>query len=234
VTDVEAVEQLVKKRWRVGTLSMGVSLISSGLTLFISSWQGVMVFDTLIKLWPIIFVLLGCEILLYLFLSRTEKPVLHYDIFSIFFVSFLCLCCLLFSLLTSTGLMEEFRYTINSKIVSMDLPKTQFDVPVGIEKIIVQTSDHKLKIDKNRLAEIRLLGNYQVDALDNSAQMALKTEDVARTETIGKTMYVLIKALPAKRGFERYQPVSGMILVVPQAIPVEVRDAYNNSITDKA
>jgi hypothetical protein len=233
VNDVEAVEPLVKKRWRVGTLSMGVTLISLGLTLFISSWQGVTVFDTLIKLWPIVFVLLGCEILLYLFLSRTEKPVLHYDVFSIFFVSFLCVCCLLFSLLTSTGLMEEFRYSINSKVVTADLPNTQFDVPTGIEKIIVQTSDRKLKIDKNSSTEIRLLGNYQVDALDNSEQMVLKTEDVARTETIGKTMYVLIKELPAKRGFERNQPVSSMILVVPQAIPVEVRDANNNLITVK-
>jgi hypothetical protein len=234
VIDVEAVEPLIKKRWRVGTLSMGVSLISLGLTLFISSWQGVAVFDTLLKLWPIIFVLLGCEILLYLFLSRTEKPVLHYDIFSIFFVSFLCLCCLLFSFLTSTGLMEEFRYTINSNVVTADLPNTMIDVPVGIEKIIVQTMDRKLKIDKNSAAEIRLLGNYQVDAAVKVEPLALKSEDVVQTETIGKTMYVLIKELPGKRGFERNQPVSSMILVVPQAIPVEVRDAYNNVITDKA
>jgi hypothetical protein len=227
---MEAIIPVIKKRWRVGTLSMGVALISLGSTLFISSWQGVTVFDTLIKLWPIIFVLLGCEILLYLFLSRTEKPILHYDVFSIFFVSFLCVCCLLFSLLTSSGLMEEFRYTINSKFISADLPNTRFDVPAGIEKIIVQTADRKLKIDKNNGAEIRLLGNYQVDALDKSKQTALKTEDVARIETIGKTMYVLIKELPGKRGFEHNLPVASMILVVPQEIPVEVRDSYNNVI----
>jgi hypothetical protein len=230
---VEAIKPFIKKRWRVGTLSMGVSLISVGLTLFFSSWQGVTAFDTLISLWPIIFVLLGCEILLYLFLSRTEKPVLHYDLFSIFFVSFLCVCCLLFSFLTSTGLMEEFRYTINSKVFTEDLPNTQFDVPVGIEKIIVQTSDRKLKVDKNSSAEIRLLGNYQVNALDKSEQITLKTEDIARIETVGRTMYVLIKELPGKRGFERNQPISSMILVVPQAIPVEVRDAYNHLITVK-
>ncbi|MEX2459709.1 MAG: hypothetical protein WD469_00175 [Paenibacillaceae bacterium] len=231
---MEVVEGQIKKRWRVGTLSMGVSLISLGLTLFISSWQGVTVFDTLLKLWPIIFVLLGCEILLYLFLSRSEKPVLHYDVFSIFFVSFLCMCCLLFSFLTSTGLMEEFRYTINSKFITVDLPHTQIDVPVGIEKIIVQTADRKLKIDKNSSSEIRLLGNYQVDTLVKNDPEALKTEDVTRIETIGKTMYVLIKELPGKRGFERDQPVSSMTLVVPQAIPVEVRDAYNNVISEKA
>jgi hypothetical protein len=230
---VEAIEPIIKKRWRVGTLSMGVSLISVGLTLFISSWQGITAFDTLISLWPIIFVLLGCEILMYLYLSRSEKPILHYDLFSIFFVGFLCICCLLFSFLTSTGLMEEFRYTINSKVVIVALPNTQFDVPVGIEKIIIQTSDRKLKIDKNSSAEIRLLGNYQMDALDKSEEKALKTGDIARSETIGKTMYVLIKELPGKRGFERNQPLSSMILVVPQAIPVEVRDAYNNLITVK-
>jgi hypothetical protein len=233
VIDLEAVEPLVKKRWRVGTLSMGVSLVSLGLTLFISSWQGVEVFDTLISLWPIIFVLLGCEILLYLFLSRSEKPVLHYDIFSIFFISFLCLCCLLFSLLTSTGVMEEFRYTIHSKFITADLPLTQFDVPAGIERIIIQTADRKLKIDKNSSAEIRLLGNYQMDTVAGADSTKLKTEDVAKIEKIGKTMYVLIKGLPGKRGFERNQPISSMTLVVPQAIAVEVRDAYNNVIADK-
>jgi hypothetical protein len=230
---VEAVETLIKKRWQVGTLSMGVSLISLGLTLFIYSWQGVTIFDTLIKLWPIIFVLLGCEILLYLFLSRSEKPVLHYDVFSIFFVSFLCACCLLFSFLTSTGLMEELRYTINSKFITANLPSTQFDVPVGVEKIIVQTADRKLKIDKNNASVIRLLGNYQVDTLVKTDSKTLKAEDVTQIETIGKTMYVLIKELPGKRGFERNSTVSSMTLVVPQAIPVEVRDAYNNIIAEK-
>jgi hypothetical protein len=223
-------EPLIKKRWRVGTLSMGVSLISLGLTLFISSWQGAMAFDKLLSLWPIIFILLGCEILLYLFLSRTEKPILHYDLFSIFFVSFLCVCCLLFSFLTSTGLMEELRYTINSKVTTADLPNTQFDVPQNIEKIIVQTFDRKLKIDKNSMKEVCLLGNYQVDALGKAGQEVLKTEDVARVETVGNTMYVLIKELPGKRGFERNPPASSLILVVPQAIPLEVRDAYNNQI----
>jgi hypothetical protein len=155
---MEAVAPLVKKRWRVGTLSMGVS----------------------------------------------------------------------------TGLMEEFRYTINSKFITADLPLTQFDVPAGIDKIIIQTADRKLKIDKNSSAEIRLLGNYQMDTAAGADSTKLKAEDVAKIETIGKTMYVLIKGLPGKRGFERNLPISSMTLVVPQAIAVEVRDAYNNVITGKA
>jgi hypothetical protein len=67
-----------------------------------------------------------------------------------------------------------FFATLVSAILSQFSQPSQFSVPDGIEKIIVRTSDRKLKIDKNSSAESRLLGNYQVDALDQSERIALK------------------------------------------------------------
>ncbi|MDB5055508.1 MAG: hypothetical protein JWM44_3558 [Bacilli bacterium] len=215
----------VKRKWRVGTLSMGISLITVGLTLLISAWQGVAMFDTLLKLWPVIFVLLGCEILIFVFLSGREKPVLHYDLFSIFFVSFLCVFCLFFSLVTSTGLMDEIRHTLKTQIITKDLPDLQVKVPNEVEQILVQTYNMNLKVDKNANKEIHLLGTYQ---LDSSTQEIVKSEDIAKVQTIGKTMYVFIKEQTQKRGAFANYLSAYITLVVPQDIPIEVRDNYNH------
>jgi hypothetical protein len=220
-------EAASKRKWRVGTFSMGISLIAVGLTLLISAWQGIVMFDTLLKLWPVIFVLLGCEILLFVFLSRREKLVLHYDLFSIFFVSFLCGFCLVFSLLTSTGLMDELRHALNTQIDTKDLPDFQVKVPNEVDQILVQTYNANLKVDKNPNKEIHLLGNYQ---FDSSRPAVVKSGDVASVQTIGKTMYVFIKEQTQSQGVFGHYLSAHLTLVVPQDIKVEVRDNYNQQL----
>lgn len=61
---------------------MGLSLVLLGGFLFASQVQGFAVFDTLIAWWPLILVVLGAEVLVYVFLSGKDSPVVKYDVFS--------------------------------------------------------------------------------------------------------------------------------------------------------
>lgn len=76
----------MKREWRVGTLSMGILLIALGCTLFISQFKGWSSLQIIFKLWPIVLIMLGCEILGYLFFSRKETSIVKYDGFSIFII----------------------------------------------------------------------------------------------------------------------------------------------------
>lgn len=65
---------------------MGIILIALGCTLFISQFNGWSSIQILFKLWPIVLILLGVEILGYLFFSRKEMSRIKYDGFSIFMI----------------------------------------------------------------------------------------------------------------------------------------------------
>lgn len=74
------------RTWRVGTFSMGLSIISLGCFLLFSVIQGTKVLDSLTAWWPVLLIILGVEILLYLLFSKKEQSFIKYDIFSIFFI----------------------------------------------------------------------------------------------------------------------------------------------------
>ena len=76
----------------------------------------------MIAWWPVILVVLGIEILVFLFLSRQEKPFLKYDFLSIFFVGVIGTVGIGFSLLSSTGILEKMDDWLNREERTMDLP----------------------------------------------------------------------------------------------------------------
>lgn len=110
------------RRWRVGTISMGISIISLGCFLLFSIISGMQVFDSFTAWWPLIFIVLGIEILLYVSFSKQEHPIIKYDIFSIFFIGVLGTIGIALYLLLSTGLLEEIRYSISTNEQTNDIP----------------------------------------------------------------------------------------------------------------
>jgi hypothetical protein len=218
------------RRWRVGTFSMGLSLILVGMTLLLSAWKGLSSFDTLIGWWPVVFIMLGAEVLLFIVFAKKEEPVLHYDIFSIFFVGVLCCFCIAFALVTSTGLMKEIRHAIGSIQQTVDLPAIQQSVPQGVERIVVQSSGSMPKIDKTTGRDMHLFGSYRTRTYEQEQPVSLKKEDVASIHTIGNTMYISIKELSHRSGFNEVYPFATMTMTLPQDIPFELRGSDNHEI----
>lgn len=95
------------RTWRVGTFSMGASLIMLGLFLFFSKFLSLQLAEVLMAWWPVLLVVLGGEILIYLFLSLQEQPFLKYDFLSIFFVGLIGTAGIILAVLSSTGVMGK-------------------------------------------------------------------------------------------------------------------------------
>lgn len=74
------------RRWRVGTFSMGLTLILTGVILFVGQVVDINYAFEILKWWPVILILLGIEMLIYLHFSKEEEPKIQYDGASIFIV----------------------------------------------------------------------------------------------------------------------------------------------------
>ena len=155
------------RTWRVGTFSMGLSIITLGCFLLFSVVKGTQVLDTLTAWWPVLLIILGAEILLYLLFSKKEQSFIKYDIFSIFFIGVLGSVGIAFYCLLSTGLLEEVRHSINTTRQTSNIPDGQLDIPESIKKIVVDAGHHPLTIEGNNTNQIHLLGTYEMTTKAN-------------------------------------------------------------------
>jgi len=100
------------RQWRVGTISLGFTLIFGGITLLIWQVSGQPAPLLLLKWWPSVLVVLGLEVLAYTFQLNKEQPVLKYDLVSICLIFVLVGATLVLSFFSSVGLNEYVRQAI--------------------------------------------------------------------------------------------------------------------------
>lgn len=74
----------MKTMYRIGTLPMGIMLILVGIIMFISQWLGLEYVQYIFKLWPIVLIIMGFEILYYTSKIQDDNMRLKYDFWSIF------------------------------------------------------------------------------------------------------------------------------------------------------
>ncbi|WP_144029043.1 hypothetical protein [Paenibacillus rigui] len=187
--------------------------------------------DAFLTWWPIIFVLLGLEILGYLVFAKKESSVLYYDMLSLFFVGVLCIGCLGFAMLTSVGLMGEVRSMLGSIEKTKDLPAIKEALGEGVKKVVVQSADGAIKVDKSTDRSIQVFGTYRERVKAGVEEQVLQKEQVISVHSAGDTMYVQIKRLPEERGLDSFYPRMNVTVVLPQEVQVELRDADNQVIS---
>jgi hypothetical protein len=210
---------------------MGLTLVMLGAILFVSQWKGIQAFDAFIVWWPLILILLGMEIIVYLFISRKENPVIYYDIFSIFFVAVLCAGCFGFTFLTSVGVVQEVRSMMHTIDQTLDLPEVKAEVPQEIKRIVVLTSGEQVKIDKGTQPSLYVFGTYrtQSQSFGEENTVPLKPDSYCTVRSAGDTMYVQFKSPPVERGLRSGYRYMAVTAVLPQDKQVEVR-GYNNQV----
>lgn len=69
--------------YRVGTVSMGIMLVLTGIIMLVSQWAGFEFVSYIFKLWPITLVVMGGEILYYSYQIKDDKSKIQYDFWSI-------------------------------------------------------------------------------------------------------------------------------------------------------
>ena len=77
------------RTWRVGTLTMGFTLLFMGLGLLYAQINEKVVLDLVAKWWPLIFILLGAEVLWQSWQAKKSESKIAYDILGVFIIMIL-------------------------------------------------------------------------------------------------------------------------------------------------
>lgn len=104
------------KNKRVGTVSMGIVLIFFGILIFVSQVSSTSAVEMFIKFWPGILILLGGEILYYVYSNKNEETKINYDVFSIFIVTTILIVNIFIYGLMETGVMDLIKLKVSQQI----------------------------------------------------------------------------------------------------------------------
>lgn len=157
---------------------------------------------------------------------RKENSVVRYDLMSVFFVGLLFISSLGFAFLTSIGVLGEVRRMVGAVERTVDLPEVREAVGDGIKRIIVQTNGPMIKVDQTTERSVHLFGSYRERTQEDERSEASE-EDAYAVRTIGDTMYVQVKQPPVRQGLDSHYPYMNVTVVLPQDVPVELRNKNN-------
>lgn len=202
---------------------MGICLIVFGVVLFVSQFRGKEAFDTLIDWWPIVFVLLGLELLVYLAVSRNNESRVRYDVFSILFVGVLCMVGLGGAIMTSTGILQEIRHAVSAVERSEHIQEIAHQVPESVARIVVQNrAGSDLLVDVSAEPSVHVFGQYRYTDYGDTPSGVTSAQEQIQFRTIGDTMYIDIHPLERHLGIRPNATRMLLTLVLPEHAESEI------------
>ncbi|WP_066391017.1 ECF transporter S component family protein [Neobacillus mesonae] len=209
------------RTWRVGTFSMGILLLMLGLFLFFSRFLGMDLIQVMSAWWPVILIVLGIEILIYLFLARQEKPILQYDFLSIFFVAIIGTLGIAFAVLSSTGLMGKVEEVVAREEQSFDLPGFSHKIDDRIHRVVVRNVGYDTTIEATDAKEVSMFGTYRVQAVKNK-ELLKSANDYLTANQKGDTLYINLKQLPNESGPFYTQAIVAATILIPKDVKLDL------------
>jgi hypothetical protein len=169
------------RQWRVGTISMGILLITIGVLLIFQRVNGISSVAFILRWWPIVLILIGIEVLTYAYFSKQDSPKIKYDGLSIFIVIIL--------IIFSVG-----AYTLSS-IPFGNVHNTFFNGFPGIYKND-SSFTKKMTIDPKtmvRLNASNAYGNIDIEKSEDKnieveAEIRMKNNDEAYAKKVSEKL----------------------------------------------
>ncbi len=209
---------------RVGNISMGIVLITFGITLFMSQFKGFSVLNAVSKIWPVILILLGLEILWCRYVSKDDNTAIKYDLFSIFIVIVILCVNIGIYAIEESGLMSRLQRTFISECYNMDAALNEYAIDEGINKIIINDTDN-LVVRASEGNIISGVVNLSVYAANKKEADDLISSEHIQYKKSGSTLYVY----PVNNISNNYSYSSPMNveMFIPQNIDVEIMNCNN-------
>lgn len=213
--------------WRVGSISMGISLLFLGIVLLLSKLFHLKSATILVSWWPIILIVLGAEILVYLLLSKQEKPIVKYDMLSIFFVGCIGMVGIGLTIITTTGILEKVNEWSKIETNIINLPEYEESLGDNINRVVINTGSQALTIDGSQENDVSIFGIYRAQSLGKEAVIETMGDYLLVKEK-GDTLYVQLKDV-----YHLSQPFQDWVdvyatMILPSNIALEVNGEQHN------
>jgi hypothetical protein len=85
------------RSWRTGSITLGISLVAFGVGMLISKFTAAFTLIDAIEWWPVLLILLGCEVLAAFFLADDKSQRIRFDGGSIFIIALMLVFCMAIS-----------------------------------------------------------------------------------------------------------------------------------------
>ncbi|MFF2890236.1 hypothetical protein [Paenibacillus sp. NPDC057967] len=208
-----------EREWRVGSLSMGITLILIGTAFAVSIWQDTEAYELLLWVAPVVFILLGVELLIYLNTSGKSNTIIRYDWLSVFFVGLLGVGSMMLALLMSSGIYGELQREINMTSRTAYVESGKIEVPAGIKTIVVQSTLY-VTVEEADTNELQLIGQIRYRSMEPMSNQ----NELLHTNIVGSSMYVFVNAPDAKSGVLTSDSLNpNLIVTIPEGLEVERR-----------
>ncbi len=213
------------RTWRVGSFSMGALLIFLGILLVLSQQLGMKASTIFLAWWPIILIVLGIEILIYIYFVKKENSFIKYDFLSIIFVSFIGMIAIAMTILMSTGLFDKVHaWTILERTVG-DLPEYDITLDENIDRIVISAGNQPLSIEDTASNGIHIFGIYHAQTINDHRVVESANDYVSVTEK-GNSLYMTFKDVYSlSEPFQEEVQVAPTILI-PSHVAVEINGSH--------
>jgi len=207
--------------WRVGSISMGISLLLLGVVLLLSQLFHMKSATLLMSWWPIILIVLGGEILVYLLLSKQGKSVVKYDLLSIFFVGCIGIVGIGLTMITTTGILEKVNEWSNIETNMINLPEYEESLGKKINRVVIDTGSHELTIDGSQENDVSIFGTYRAQSIGKKPVIET-IGDYLLVKEKDDTLYIQMKEVyNLSQPFQDWADIYATI-IVPANIALEV------------
>ncbi len=153
------------RKWRVGTVSMGILLVALGIGLLFAQINQIPVLEFILKWWPVVLVILGIETLVYVFTSKQDESKVKFDVFSIILISLIMIFSVgayaVSSLLKGVNIDTIFPAFMHYNYESSFVKKMTVD-PEGKSKMLVENAHGNVYIEKGTGANIEVEANITI------------------------------------------------------------------------
>lgn len=209
---------------RVGTISMGVMLIAFGVILFLSLINKFSALNMVLKMWPVVLILIGLEVLWYRYASKDEGVVIKYDLFSIFLIFIILILNIGIFAVNESGLFHRLESMFLSVSYDMDMPIDEYIVDESINRIIIDDTSN-LVIRATSDNKISGIGKLNVYASSKEEADELAGLNNIKYEKSGNVLYIY-SANNVKNNYS-YSNIRNLEIFLPENIDVEVVNCYN-------
>lgn len=209
------------RTWRVGSFSMGGALVFLGVFLLLQQFLGWDPAFVIMTWWPILLIVLGVEILVYLSFFRKEDSRVKYDFISIIFIGVIGTAGIGMAILQSVGLLDLANQLVSSEVRVNDLPKYEYQQLDGITRIQVETGGYPIDFEGTDSQEISIFGTYRGETMEKKALIE-KVSDYALIEEKGDTIFVKFKETPYRLFYGGNFGNLDITMLIPKNLKLEV------------
>lgn len=212
------------RQWRVGTLTLGSMLLIMGAGLLYAHINQLAVVKLIFTWWPVLFILLGAEVLVSQVVVRNNQAVLKYDFVAMFLLFLLVAGGMTLQAMNETGLSEQIKQEVASRSLSMNTETQEYTVEPGVKHIVIEAPSKITGLNVRTTAEPLIMASgkawLNVDS-ETTAREMLKNCLKLNHRQAGDTLFISFDTLSSEGlGYNLY--INSLALVLPEDVEVEL------------